>query len=140
MAGAILGTLLQTHLRTEPLLTNIEEKRGPRIQTYDAVTGDRLPKQRKPKGSKTYEVPMRKVRGDSYDSHSTEHKYTDELTIRVRNKSLDEYERSLPTSLRKKFHDTYIIITEGIPNHQESTGSPLHAHPEKKATRQPQTK
>ena len=49
MAAAFLATLLQTLLRNEPLLTCIEEKRGPKIQTYAAVTNTRLPQQRKPR-------------------------------------------------------------------------------------------
>ena len=138
MAVAFLGALLQTQLRTEPLLTNMEEKRGPRMQTYAAVTGDLLSQQRKPRKIqnlrpiRSTKFPCAKCVATATILTTTEKKYTDELTVRVRNKSLEEYERSLPTCLRKKFHDTYTVLTEGIPNHQESLGCPLHANPEKR--------
>ena len=64
---------------------------------------------------------------------TTEKKCTEELTIRIPNRTLDEYEKSLPSSLRKRFRDIYNTLTEGIPNHRESDGCPLSAQQEKRA-------
>ena len=138
MAVSFLATLLQTHLRAEPLLTNLEEKRGPKIQTYAASLTNRLPQQRKPRRivnirpMRPTKFPCSKCIAAATILTTTEKKYTDQLTIRPRNKTLDEYEQSLPNPLRKKFREIYLALTQGIPNHQESMGCPLHAHPEKR--------
>ena len=138
MARLFLGSLLQTYLRNCEFLTQNKVKKGPRNQTYAAITQERLPQQPKPRRI----FPLRPPQNTRYPCArciatatiltTTEKKYTDQIQLRIRNRTLEDYEQSLPNCLRKRFHDIYITLTQGIPNHRESEGCPLSAQQEKR--------
>ena len=139
MARLFLGNLLQTYLRNCEYLTQSKPKKGPRNQTYAAISQQRLPLQRQPRKIlfirpiQNARYPCARCIATATILTTTEKKYTEELTIRIRNRTLDEYEKYLPSSLRKRFRDIYNTLTEGIPNHTESDGCPLSAQQEKRA-------
>ena len=137
MARLFLGNLLQTYLRNCEYLTQSKPKKGPRNQTYAEISQQRLPLQRQPRKIlfirpiQNARYPCARCIATATILTTTEKKYTEELTIRIRNRTLDEYEKSLPSSLRKRFRDIYNTLTEGVPNHRESNGCPLSAQQEK---------
>ena len=138
MARLFLGNLMQTHLRNCSYLTQSKTIKGPRNQTYAAIVTERLPLQNKPKRIH----PLRPIQSTRYPCArclatatiltTTEKKYTEQLQIRMRNKTLEEYTNSLPSCLRGRFRDIYNTLTQGIPNHQESAGCPLSLQEEKR--------
>ena len=61
----------------------------------------------------------------------TDQKYTDKIEAKTSNRSVEDYAKQLPESLRTRFIQIHATITEGKPNHQESRGCPLSSYAEK---------
>ena len=138
MASRFLTTLLQTKIRNNKYLTLIEEKRGPRLQAYAAVTSKRLPIKPKPKRIAPLQpmfntqFPCSRCLAATTILTNTDQKYTAKIETKARNKSVEEYSKQLPETLRARFLELHATITEGKPNHQESRGCPLSGNAEKR--------
>ena len=63
---------------------------------------------------------------------TTDKKYTEKIETKTRNKTVEEYTKQLPESLRTRFLELHATITDGKPNHQESLGCPLSGNAEKR--------
>ena len=138
MASRFLTTLLQTKIRSNKYLTLIEEKRGPRLQAYAAVTSKRLPIKPKPKRIAPLQpmfntqFPCSRCLAAATILTTTDQKYTAKIETKTRNKSVEEYSKQLPETLRARFLELHATITEGKPNHQESRGCPLSGNSKKR--------
>ena len=138
MGQRFLANLLQTKIRNHKNLAQIETKRGPRLQAYAAVTAQRLPIKPKPKRI----APLQPMINTQYPSSrclaaatilaTTDQKYTDKIEAKTRNKSVEDYAKQLPESLRTRFIQIHATITEGKPNHQVARGCPLSSNAEKR--------
>ena len=138
MASRFLANLLQTKIRNNKYLALIEDKHGPRLQAYAAVTSKRLPTKPKPKRIAPLQpmlntqFPCSRCLAAATILTTTDKKYTEKIETKTRNKTVEEYTKQLPESLRTRFLELHATITDGKPNHQESLGCPLPGNAEKR--------
>ena len=107
------------------------QTKAPKVLSYAAATSEREPIRPKPKRTQKVQsiqptpLPCARCLATATILTTTSTKYTNQLTVKTRGVSLEEYVKTLPANLRTPFKGIFNALTQGTPNHSERQACPV---------------